>query len=362
MYKRSDSWYSDFWYKGKRYQKSWGPMSKTVAKEKERKYKTEIAEGKHQQKARPIIFETFAEKYLEYARTNKKPSAARRNESSMGVLKPHFRGKLLNEINSFMVEQYKKSRKDQGRAAATINRDIDCIKSMMKMAVEWKYLSVNPISEVKKFKEDNEKMWVLTPDEEYRLLAECDKRNQRRKYLKDLVLFALHTGARLDEILKLKKCNVHRRERYILVTDTKTGDNRPVPINDTLLEVLKRQYKSNDSDYVFCNANGKRLTVLTNSFWNAVEKVGLVRWERRKKIRFRFHDLRHTFGSRLGMGGYDLKTIMEIMGHKTTKVAMRYQHPTPEHKMQAVKFLDQVPEDFTTGKIIPLKHDVKTVG
>ena len=56
--------------------------------------------------------------------------------------------------------------------------------------------------------------------------------------------------------------------------------------------------------------------------------------------RFRFHDLRHTFGSRLGMAGADLKTIMEIMGHKTPKMSMRYQHPTPAHKLKAVKKLD----------------------
>ena len=49
------------------------------------------------------------------------------------------------------------------------------------------------------------------------------------------------------------------------------------------------------------------------------------------------------------MKGVDLKTIMDIMGHKTYKIAMRYQHPAPEHKLEAVKFLDEVPSIFTTG-------------
>jgi len=61
-----------------------------------------------------------------------------------------------------------------------------------------------------------------------------------------------------------------------------------------------------------------------------------------KKVRFRFHDLRHTFGSRLGMIGTDLKTIMEIMGHKTYAMSMRYQHPTPDHKLDAVRALDNL--------------------
>jgi integrase len=106
------------------------------------------------------------------------------------------------------------------------------------------------------------------------------------------------------------------------------------------------------SEYIFYNSKGGKLTVLTNAFWYAVKKVGLVRIECKKgetkEIRFRFHDCRHTFGSRLGMRGTDLKTIMEIMGHKTTKMAMRYQHPMPSHKLEAVKMLDQVPSKFTT--------------
>jgi len=86
---------------------------------------------------------------------------------------------------------------------------------------------------------------------------------------------------------------------------------------------------------------------LTNAFWKAVENAGLTRIEdgkdgKIKKVRFRFHDLRHTFGSRLGMAGTDLKTIMEIMGHKTHKMAMRYQHPAPDHKLNAVKRLDDL--------------------
>ena len=82
------------------------------------------------------------------------------------------------------------------------------------------------------------------------------------------------------------------------------------------------------------------LTVLTNAFWKAIKEAGLIKWDGDKKIRFRFHDLRHTFGSRLGMAGTDLKTIMEIMGHKTHIMAMRYQHPSPDHKLNAVKNLD----------------------
>jgi integrase len=117
------------------------------------------------------------------------------------------------------------------------------------------------------------------------------------------------------------------------------------------MEILERRIGDQDSDYIFHNSKGKNLTVLTNAFWYAVKKVGLTSIEMKNgkevETRFRFHDLRHTFGTRLGMAGKDLKTIMEIMGHKTTKVAMMYQHPMPSHKLEAVKILDEVPPLFT---------------
>jgi integrase len=230
----------------------------------------------------------------------------------------------------------------------------------MEKAVEWGYISINHLS-VKKLKEDNEKMWVLTPEEEQSLLAECAKSPQRKKYLSDLVLFALDTGMRLDEIQKLKKINIHSRKKYIYVVDTKTGKNRNVPINNTVAQVIKRQLKRNETEYLFCNKKGDRLTVLTNAFWTAVKNAGLIRWEGNKKIRFRFHDLRHTFGSRLGMRGGDLKSIMEIMGHTTARVAMRYQHPAPEHKLNMVKLLDETPPVSPPVKTEKLKN-VKITG
>lgn len=366
MYKRGDSWYSDFIYNGERFTQSWGAISKTVAKEKDRKFRTDVKEGKHQQKAKRITFDTFKNKYIEYSRLNKRPSSARRNEVSINMLMPHFKGKLIKDIHPFMVEQYKKARRDKKTSPATINRDIATLKNMMNMAVEWGYLSFNHLAGVKKFKEDNEKMWVLTPEEETALLENCDKRPQKKKYLRDLVSFALNSGMREEEIFNLKKINVHLELNFLLVIDTKTHENRTVPINNTLKRILERRLKEDDSDYVFCSHKGKKLNFLTNAFWRAVKDAGLIRMEQidgeMKPVRFRFHDLRHTFGSRLGMKGFDLKTIMEIMGHKTPKVAMRYQHPSPDHKLNAVKSLDEVPLKSATAKILPMVFNEKTVG
>ena len=52
-------------------------------------------------------------------------------------------------------------------------------------------------------------------------------------------------------------------------------------------------------------------------------------------------DLRPTFGSRFAMAGLDLPTLKELMGHSTISMTMRYMHPTPEPKREAVRKLEQ---------------------
>lgn len=358
MYKRGNAFYSDFWHEGYRHRKSWGQISRSRAKEKEGKWKNDIRNGKHIQRRRKIRFETFADKYLDnHVRQKKKPSTIRRYETSIKMLKPHFNGRAIAAIDPALVDSYIKKRKAAGKKPGTINRDIYTLRNMLRMAVKWGYLSFNPLATIEGLTEDNEKMWVLTDEQEEKLLAECDKRPQRKKYLKDLVLFGLNTGMRQGEIFNLKKNQVKIKDRYVLVTDTKTHKDRYVPLNDTAIAVLKRQLFASRSEYVFANRYGKKLTVLTNAFWTAVEEAGLYRIEKDlvdqdKKIRFRFHDLRHTFGSRLGMAAVDTKTIMEIMGHKTPRMAMRYQHPAADHKLAAVKVLEKSPPKITTGNIV----------
>jgi site-specific recombinase XerD len=59
-----------------------------------------------------------------------------------------------------------------------------------------------------------------------------------------------------------------------------------------------------------------------------------------KVTNFHWHDLRHTFCSRLVMKGVDIRTVMELAGHKSISVTMRYAHLSPEHNQAAIEKLD----------------------
>ena len=82
---------------------------------------------------------------------------------------------------------------------------------------------------------------------------------------------------------------------------------------------------------VFCY-NGSGITDIKHAFEGALKRSGI--------SRCRFHDLRHTFATRLVIAGVDLPTVMQLMGHASISTTMKYAHPAPPHKREAVARLD----------------------
>ena len=111
----------------------------------------------------------------------------------------------------------------------------------------------------------------------------------------------------------------------ITIPRSKHGESRYIPINSTLRETLKQLRKSANSPYVF--------PVDPPDRWFP-EVCG------KAKIKgLTWHCLRHTFASRLVMAGVDLRTVQELMGHKTITTTMRYAHLAPKHLADAVERL-----------------------
>ena len=83
---------------------------------------------------------------------------------------------------------------------------------------------------------------------------------------------------------------------------------------------------------VFVNEQGERFD-RANSSWRRLLKDAQI-------AEFRWHDMRHHFASRLAMGGVDLNTIRELLGHSDYSMTLRYAHLAPEFKLKAVEVLD----------------------
>jgi site-specific recombinase XerD len=106
-------------------------------------------------------------------------------------------------------------------------------------------------------------------------------------------------------------------------------------MNDRVMEILRALPSRLKSQCVFPSETSET-PLNANNFINRVFTPAL---ERADISDFRWHDLRHTFASRLTMAGVDLRTLPELMGHKTIKMTLRYSHLSPTHTLEAVNKL-----------------------
>lgn len=327
-YQRGRNWYIDFTFKGQRVRESIGPKRKT-ANEVIAKRKAEIAENKYLDKRKdpgPIKFHNFAKEYLKWSIANKKPSAKTRELSMMRILDRTFGEKYLHEIDSLQIDRWKMNRRKQVKPSTT-NRELAVLKTFFTKAIEWGKSMENPAKRVKLFKGVTQRLRYLMPDEVQRLISNCSD------HLRPIVIVAVHTGMRKGEILSLRWEQIDFEKGIITLTDTKNDQRRYVPMDETVKSTLREMERKND--YVFCGLKpGRPLVWIELSFHKVLEKSGIED--------FKIHDLRHTFASNLVMGGVDLVTVKELLGHKTIEMTLRYAHLAPNHKMRAVNILDQV--------------------
>jgi len=335
LYQRGKSWYYDFLYRGERYTGCIGPVSKTVAKEIMAKKKAEAVEGRYElpsQKPSPRL-EDFVTDYFAYYRTNRRPGSVRRHQISWRVMQPMLGSKRLAEIAPFDLERYRRQRKQAGVSDVTINRELAFLRHLYTMAITWGKASENPVKKIRFARENNGRIRMLSPEEEARLLVHCGPQ------LKPLVMTALHTGFRSSELLSLTWEDVDFRRQTITVQAAyaKNGESRSVPMNEVLTATLQTVRMSTATDGpVFRTRTGEPYRSFRTAFTHAVRQAS--------RVDFTFHDLRHTFASRLVMSGVDLPTVQELMGHKDISMILRYTHLSSDHKQRAVRALEQFGE------------------
>jgi len=338
MYQRKDRWYSDFWYEGKRYTKGWGVINKSVAKEKQRKFINDIASGEWESKKKNVLFEKLVERYLEFSKTSKRPASHKRDVSSITMLLKCFKGQYLSEINPWVIEKYRRERLNDV-TKATANRERSCLSNMFNKAIEWELVEDNPVQKVKRYREEIKDVKPLTPEKERELLDWLKK--SKSWHVWAIVYVALYAGMRKREILDLRKENVDFRKRIIHVTHTKNWEVRDIPMSEmltkVLIEAIERSRKN--SPYVFANPKtGDPFTDIKTSFTKAVRKIGLEG--------FRFHDLRHTWCSRMCELGIAETAIQKAGGWKTRSMISRYSHPSMDYIRDAFEKLNKVPLIF----------------
>jgi excisionase family DNA binding protein len=331
--KSGDRFYIYYRFEGKRIREAVrGAQSRADALKVLQMKIADAFRGKHgfKKDEKKITFADFCDLYIKnYAKVNKR--SWKDDVYSTRILKSIFKGRSLHEIDSFAIEELKTKRLDEGISKARVNRNLALLKKMFNLAIDWGYTKENPVRRVRFFSEkDNLKERILTEAEEIRLLKTC------ADHLKPIVLTALHTGMRRGEILGLEWRQVDLVKRLIKVEKTKSGRSRAIPIDDLLrAELMKLKTKNGSTpscQNVFLNPRtSKPISDVKTAFSAALRRAGI------KGLRF--HDLRHTFASRLIERGIDLITVKELLGHHSVVITQRYTHPSIEQKKRAVESL-----------------------
>ena len=310
-------------------------------------------------------FRTFLDgDYAMWAKANQKAHA--QNLKRLATAFKALLDKRMDTITGLDIERWRAGEIDRGLSLETINRDISSIKAAFNRAVDWELIGTNPLAKVKKSRTDDcLKVRYLSDAEEGRLRAALDAREERRRaerdsanhwrrergyvqlpslrmavftdHVKPLILLSINSGCRRGELFDLTWSNVDLDRRILTVTGAtaKSKRTRHIPLNREATRVLQgwRAQSETGEGLVFVNDDGKRFDRVNFSWRHLLKDAGIAA--------FRWHDMRHHFASRLVMGGVDLNTVRELLGHSDYAMTLRYAHLAPEHKLKAVEVLDR---------------------
>jgi integrase len=267
-------------------------------------------------------------------------------------INPFFGHHALKDVRRATVLRFVTEMVTSGAKPGTVRNAHSVVSAVFRHAVEDGRLTRNPASKIDLPEADHEEVIPLTPAEVEAIAQAIETRpeNRSRRRTEEhhpewslLVRFAAYSGLRSAEIagmrvgrLDLMRGEVHVRETVVQLggkllerQPTKTKQHRTVRIPSGLVDELARHTADRAGDpeaYVFPDIKGgpwREVWWYQHVFKPAVRRAGL-------PDRIRFHDLRHTYASRLIAQGESLFTVARQMGHSTTKVTeSRYGHLFP---------------------------------
>lgn len=268
---------------------------------------------------------SLVKKYNDYSQRNKKSWTT---DVSRGKLIEQYFGSsyIISKLKPEKIETFKEHLLKANKTKATVNRYLEQLSSMFSMAVDNGYLKENPCRKVKKFPTQNYTVRYLTKDEEQRLYEYLPP------YLKPIVTVALKTGLRKSNILQLRWEQIDFKLKCITVPENKGNKFIVLPLIEPLYSMFKELAEDDCEGYVFKNPDtGLPYQDIKKSWNTALEAAGI--------SNFRFHDLRHTVGTRLAEQNIPVNVIKDILAHSDVRTTMRYVHLTENSKANALSIL-----------------------
>ena len=325
LYRRGRKYSISIWVDGVRHLKSTGTTYRREAETIEREFREELNRRRHQvREASPdMTFAELAARFL--ADGSPRPYHLDR----LKVLLPHFGEWPIGSISKPSVREYRTARhKEKQLTEATLNRDIEVLRHLLYWAVDEGFLTANPIARVRLPKQRRKPRPILSLAEEAKLL------DAAAPHLRQLIVAALDSGMRRGELLTQLTEHIDLTRRVLLVTHSKTpgGEAREIPLTARLTELLVTLARQKPEGLVF-TFKGRPIHKIKTAWKAAIRRAG---------IRYlRFHDLRHTFNTRLMEAGVVQDVRKALMGHSSgEEVNSLYTHVELPVKREAIRKLE----------------------
>jgi integrase len=286
--------------------------------------------------ARKKTFEDLLEAYIKKIQDQKFYQNSMRY--FIPVLKEKFGDQLLSEIGYKELEDFRDERKNVPtqyggpRSKRTLNIEMTVLRKMFKKAFQWSWIEQNPFDRGDDlfFKKTGKRERALTPIEARQLIDASSEK------LKPIILVALFTGLRKNDVFNLKWENIDFDKACIILTEEKTEKTRIIHMNKDLVTLF--QSLPVKGEYIFPGRKGKPLTNVDRSFAKAIKESGLDPGQGSQKIVF--HTLRHSCISQLIERGADSMMVKNYVNHSSIQMTERYAHLSEEYQRNTAKLLD----------------------
>src|ERR1044072_3193679 len=289
------------------------------------------------------MFAETAKRFLAHQKARLTRKAFEREDSIINLhLGTFFSGRLAS-VRRVDVQRYV-TRRSGEVSAHSVQKELNVLKHLMRLAVEWELIPFNPAQGVRPPKVPAGRVRYLQPTELRALLVACPE------WLRAIVALAVTTGMRRGEILGVRRMDLDLHNNRIMLAQTKNGTARIVYLNKSaraVMDPLGLDREGKPTDKLFSGHKPEWVSVAFQRVCGDLEISD-----------FRFHDLRHTAASWLRMSGADIHTVAELLGHRDLRMAARYQHLSPAFLGEGVERLDGVLgidcyQDVTTPKALP---------
>jgi integrase len=293
-----------------------------------RKRKTQVLQGEklpENFRAKAVSFSALADSALEWSKAHKlsyDDDVIRKKR-----IVERFGSRSAELITAQDIEKWFA---EQTWKPATFNRYKALFSLIYRLGINSGKVKINPARGVKTRTENNARIRFLSTEEESSLRQKIEEQYPER--LPEFEI-ALHTGMRRSEQYGLTWDCVDLERRILTIPRSKHGGTRYVFLNDTALAALQVLWKfANGAGRVFSNGYTSETSYGAREWFEKCAKATKIE-------NFTWHSLRHTFASNLVMRGVDIRTVQELMGHKTIQMTLRYAHLAPQHQLAAVQRL-----------------------